>query len=81
MKDNIGRFTCDPLNRPTLSENGVGYLYYALTDHFDPWGNRMSYTAWNTPQTHTSFTFDRGFTGHEHYDCMHIINAKHKKIL
>ncbi|KWW24044.1 MAG: hypothetical protein F082_2020, partial [bacterium F082] len=18
--------------------------------HFDPWGNRMSYTAWNTPQ-------------------------------
>ena len=43
--------------------------------HFDPWGNRMSYTAWNTPQTQTSFTFDRGFTGHEHYDCMHIINA------
>ena len=43
--------------------------------HFDPWGNRMSYTAWNTQQTQTSFTFDRGFTGHEHYDCMHIINA------
>ena len=31
--------------------------------HFDPWGNRMSYTAWNTPQTQTSFTLDRGFTG------------------
>ena len=43
--------------------------------HFDPWGNRMSYTAWNTPQTQTSFTFDRGFTGHEHYDQLHIINA------
>jgi RHS repeat-associated protein len=43
--------------------------------HFDPWGNRMSYTAWNTPQTQTSFTFDRGFTGHEHYDFVHVINA------
>ena len=75
-------------------ENGVGSLYYVLTDHlgswekvldqsktvvqqthFDPWGNRMSYAAWNTPQMQTSFTFDRGFTGHEHYDCMHVINA------
>ena len=43
--------------------------------HFDPWGNRMSYTSWNTPQTQTSFTFDRGFTGHEHYDCIRVINA------
>lgn len=43
--------------------------------HFDPWGNRMSFTAWNTRQTQTSFTFDRGFTGHEHYDCLHVINA------
>ncbi len=43
--------------------------------HFDPWGNRMSHTAWNTPQTQTSFTFDRGFTGHEHYDCIKTINA------
>ena len=42
---------------------------------FDPWGNRMSYSAWNTPQTQTLFTFDRGFTGHEHYDSLHIINA------
>lgn len=43
--------------------------------HFDPWGNRMSYTAWNTPQTQISFPFDRGFTGHEHYDRFKIINA------
>lgn len=43
--------------------------------HFDPWGNRMSYTAWNTPQTQISFCFDRGFTGHEHYDRFKIINA------
>ena len=34
--------------------------------HFDPWGNRMTYAAWNTPQTQTTFTFDRGFTGHKH---------------
>lgn len=43
--------------------------------HFDPWGNRMSYTAWNTPQTQISFYFDRGFTGHEHYNRFKIINA------
>ncbi len=43
--------------------------------HFDPWGNRMSYTAWNTPQTQTSFPFSRGYTGHEHYDRFRIINA------
>ncbi len=43
--------------------------------HFDPWGNRMSYTAWNTPQTQTSFTFRKGYTGHEHYDRFKIINA------
>jgi len=43
--------------------------------HFDPWGNRMSYTSWNTPQLQTSFPFYRGFTGHEHYDFFNIINA------
>ena len=43
--------------------------------HFSPWGNRMSYTSWDTPQTQTLFTFDRGFTGHEHYDNLKIINA------
>ena len=29
---------------------------------FDPLGNRMSYTAWNTKQTQTSFTFGRFFS-------------------
>ena len=43
--------------------------------HFDPWGNRMSYTAWDTPQTQVGFPFSRGFTGHEHYDRFKIINA------
>lgn len=41
--------------------------------HFDPWGNRMSYTAWDTPQTQVGFPFSRGFTGHEHYDRFKII--------
>ena len=43
--------------------------------HFDPWGNRMNYAAWDLPQTQTSYVFDRGFTGHEHYIWMNIINA------
>ena len=43
--------------------------------HFDPWGNRMSYTAWNTRQTQVAFPFSRGFTGHEHYDRFKIVNA------
>ena len=29
---------------------------------FDPLGNRMRYTAWNTKQTQTSFTFGRFFS-------------------
>ena len=43
--------------------------------HFDPWGNRMSHTAWASPQTQVSFPFSRGFTGHEHYDRFGIVNA------
>jgi len=43
--------------------------------HFDPWGNRMSYTSWSTPQTQISFSFHRGFTGHEHYDRFKVVNA------
>ena len=31
------------------------------------------YTSWNVTQT--SFVFDRGFTGYEHYDRFKIINA------
>ena len=42
--------------------------------HFDPWGNRMTYTDWSLPQTQIAFTFDRGFTGHEHYDRVNVIN-------
>ena len=40
---------------------------------YDPWDRRRNTT--NFAQTQTVFTFDRGFTGHEHYDNLKIINA------
>ena len=43
--------------------------------HFDPWGNRMEYSSWNTSQAQISFSFHRGFTGHEHYDRFKVVNA------
>ena len=48
--------------------------------HFDPWGNVKADTNWtvfatNAPSTLIrSFRFDRGFTGHEHYADLKIIN-------
>jgi len=44
------------------------------SSHFDPWGNRMCATDWTAGQDGTSFSFRRGFTGHEHYDRFCIIN-------
>lgn len=35
----------------------------------------MSTNRNTVQQTQSSFTFDRGFTGHEHYDCVKTINA------
>ena len=49
--------------------------------HFDPWGNVKSDTDWTAFDTTTlsgnlagSFRFSRGFTGHEHYADLKIIN-------
>ena len=48
--------------------------------HFDPWGNVKADTNWtvfatNAPSTLIrSFRFDRGFTGHEHYADLKVIN-------
>ena len=48
--------------------------------HFDPWGNMKADTNWtvfatNAPSTLIrSFRFDRGFTGHEHYADLKVIN-------
>ena len=44
--------------------------------HFDPWGNRKLNTNWSTADATLDFAFDRGFTGHEHYDRFRIINMK-----
>ncbi|MBQ3709893.1 MAG: RHS repeat-associated core domain-containing protein [Bacteroidales bacterium] len=65
-------------------------MYYTLKDHqgslaaavhgsaverlsYDPWGRRRNTT--NFGYGNASHTFDRGFTGHEHYDFMHLINS------
>ena len=49
--------------------------------HFDPWGNVKSDANWKMFDTTTlsgslagSFRFSRGFTGHEHYADLKIIN-------
>ena len=49
--------------------------------HFDPWGNVKSDANWKMFDTTTlsgslagSFRFSRGFTGHEHYAALKIIN-------
>lgn len=48
--------------------------------HFDPWGNVKSDTNWTVfadrepGELANAFRFDRGFTGHEHYADLKIIN-------
>ena len=48
--------------------------------HFDPWGNVKTDTNWtvfaeNAPSSlYLSYRFDRGFTGHEHYADLKVIN-------
>ncbi len=49
--------------------------------HFDPWGNVKNDANWLTFDSTTlsgslagSFRFSRGFTGHEHYADLKIIN-------
>ena len=57
--------------------HGLDYIYAEgqIVDIYNSWGNRMSYTSWSTPQTQVSFSFHRGFTGHEHYDRFKVVNA------
>ena len=51
--------------------------------HFDPWGNVKNDANWKMFDTTTlsgslagTFRFSRGFTGHEHYADLKIINMK-----
>jgi len=65
-------------------------MYYTLKDHqgsltatvhgstverlsYDPWGRRRNTSDFG--YDNVSHTFDRGFTGHEHYDRIKAINA------
>jgi len=41
---------------------------------FDPWGRRRNASTWTYSSVPTSFTFDRGYTGHEHLDNFDLIN-------
>jgi RHS repeat-associated protein len=41
---------------------------------FDPWGRRRNATDWTYSGIPASFTFNRGYTGHEHLDEFGLIN-------
>ena len=64
LKDNLGSWT-----------TVTGWNGHVEQDvWFDAWGT--PYLSGVTPLTPAaSLMFDRGFTGHEHYDCIRVINA------
>jgi len=71
----------DPLGSYTHITNANKQVIRNL--HFDPWGNVKSDTNWLTFDSTTlsgslagTFRFSRGFTGHEHYADLKIINMK-----
>jgi RHS repeat-associated protein len=41
---------------------------------FDPWGRRRNPTDWSFNNVSNTFTFDRGYTGHEMLDAFGLIN-------
>ena len=44
-------------------------------DHLGSWEKVLDENKNTVQQTQIWFSFDRGFTGHEHYDFVHVINA------
>ena len=69
----------DRLGSYTHITNGSKQVIRAL--HFDPWGNAKADADWTAFDTTSlagnlagTFRFDRGFTGHEHYAELKIIN-------
>ncbi len=68
----------DRLGSYTHITNSSRQVIRAL--HFDPWGNVKSDTNWTVfadrepGELANAFRFDRGFTGHEHYADLKIIN-------
>lgn len=53
-----------------ITDAGVTVERYS----FDPWGRRRHADNWNVYYVPTSFTFDRGYTGHEMLDAFGLIN-------
>jgi len=41
---------------------------------FDPWGRRRNATDWTFNNIPETYTFDRGYTGHEHLEVFGLIN-------
>ena len=69
----------DRLGSYTHITNGSKQVIRAL--HFDPWGNAKADADWTAFDTTSlagnlagTFRFDRGFTGHEHYADLKVIN-------
>ena len=63
-KDHLGSFQS--------ITNEDGELLEKLS--FDPWGRRRNPDDWSFVNVPESFTFDRGYTGHEHLDVFNLIN-------
>jgi RHS repeat-associated protein len=53
-----------------ISETGTPIEEYS----FDPWGRRRNPTNWTYTGVPTSFTFNRGYTGHEMLDAFGLVN-------
>ena len=77
--DSLYYLHSDRLGSYTHITNGSKQVIRAL--HFDPWGNVKADTNWTVFDTTSlagnlagTFRFDRGFTGHEHYAELKIIN-------
>ena len=65
LKDNLGSWT-------TITD-GDGVVEQRLS--YDAWGNLRNPNTWSGGFSGTPM-FDRGFTGHEHYDGFDLINMK-----
>ncbi len=63
-KDHLGSFQS--------ITNEDGELVEELS--FDPWGRRRNAEDWSFESVPANFTFDRGYTGHEHLDVFGLIN-------
>ena len=68
LKDNLGSWT-------TIT-NSSGTVEQRLS--YDAWGNQRNPNTWanyTANDTYSKPLFDRGFTGHEHYDRFKVVNA------